>query len=246
MKKLGLNHESFHDVIKKEGQAQEEIVWIKLTRSIKLQTASPWNTSLRLIYLFHFWTLLFSSSLHHHLSFKKNSKVITTAPGHPKKLQWYFNVLLLLLFFSEFWYELSGWACSLHAAFWLNRSSLLVLILEQQNSTNQKKTGQNGERIVRTFHVNIFSHLFRPKLLWKTNLKRIKSYRIYISSNSRPEQVTEVIFIKYLWEENSLFLYKLVNFFKTLRRNITGDFLDGPVLLCSHSGLPNIKGGGKY
>ena len=121
---------------------------------------------------------------------------ITTAPGRPKKLQWYFNVLLLLLFFSGFWYELSGWACSLHAAFWLNRSSLLVLILEQQNSTNQKKTGQNGERIVRTFHVNIFSHLFRPKLLWKTNLKRIKSYRIYISSNSRPEQVTEVIFIK--------------------------------------------------
>ena len=141
------------------------------------------------------------------------------------------SLLLLLLFFSGFWHELSGWACSLHAACWLNRSSLLVLILEQQNSTNQKKTGQNGERIVRTFHVNIFSHLFRPKLLWKTNLKRIKSYRIYISSNSRPEQVTEVIFIKYLWEENSLFLYKLVNFFKTLRRNITGDFLDSPVLL---------------
>ena len=141
------------------------------------------------------------------------------------------SLLLLLLFFSGFWHELSGWACSLHAACWLNKSSLLVLILEQQNSTNQKKTGQNGERIVRTFHVNIFSHLFRPKLLWKTNLKRIKSYRIYISSNSRPEQVTEVIFIKYLWEENSLFLYKLVNFFKTLRRNITGDFLDGPVLL---------------
>ena len=155
----------------------------------------------------------------------------TTAPGRPKKLRWFCNVLLLLLFFSGFWYELSGWACSLHAACWLNRSSLLVLILEQQNSTNQKKTGQNGERIVRTFHVNIFSHLFRPKLLWKTNLKRIKSYRIYISSNSRPEQVTEVIFIKYLWEENSLFLYKLVNFFKTLRRNFTGDFLDGPVLL---------------
>ena len=84
---------------------------------------------------------------------------------------------------------------------------------------------------MQTFNVNIFSHLFRPKLLWKTNLKRIKSYRIYISSNSRPEQVTEVIFIKYLWEENSLFLYKLVNFFKTLRRNITGDFLDGLVLL---------------
>ena len=141
------------------------------------------------------------------------------------------SLLLLLLFFSGFWHELSGWACSLHAACWLNKSSLLVLILEQQNSTNQKKTGQNGERIVQTFHVNIFSHLFRPKLLWKTNLKRIKSYRIYISSNSRPEQVTEVIFIKYLWEENSLFLYKLVNFFKTLRRNITGDFLDGPVLL---------------
>ena len=159
----------------------------------------------------------------------------TTAPGRPKKLCWFCNVLLLLLFFSGFWYELSGWACSLHAACWLNRSSLLVLILEQQNSTNQKKTGQNGERIVRTFHVNIFSHLFRPKLLWKTNLKRIKSYRIYISSNSRPEQVTEVIFIKYLWEENSLFLYKLVNFFKTLRRNITGDFLDSPVLLWSKS-----------
>ena len=75
MKKLGLNHESFHDVIKKEGQAQEEIVWIKLTRSIKLQTASPWNTSLRLIYLFHFWTLLFSSSLHHHLSLKKIARL---------------------------------------------------------------------------------------------------------------------------------------------------------------------------
>ena len=102
------------------------------------------------------------------------------------------SLLLLLLFFSGFWHELSGWACSLHAACWLNRSSLLVLILEQQNSTNQKKTGQNGERIVRTFYVNIFSHLFRPKLLWKTNLKRIKSYRIYISSNSRPELVTEV------------------------------------------------------
>ena len=163
----------------------------------------------------------------------------TTAPGRPKNLCWFCNVLLLLLFFSGFWYELSGWACSLHAACWLNRSSLLVLILEQQNSTNQKKTGQNGERIVRTFHVNIFSHLFRPKLLWKTNLKRIKSYRIYILSNSRPEQVTEVIFIKYLWEENSLFLYKLVNFFKTLRRNITGDFLDGLVLLCSVISWPN-------
>ena len=148
---------------------------------------------------------------------------LTTAPGRPKKLRWYFNVLLLLLFFSGFWYELSGWACSLHAACWLNRSSLLVLILEQQNSTNQKKTGQNGERIVRTFHVNIFSHLFRPKLLWKTNLKRIKSYRIYILSNSRPEQVTEVIFIKYLWEENSLFLYKIVNYFTKLRNKIIGD-----------------------
>ena len=165
----------------------------------------------------------------------------TTAPGRPKKLRWFCNVLLLLLFFSGFWYELSGWACSLHAACWLNRSSLLVLILEQQNSTNQKKTGQNGERIVRTFHVNIFSHLFRPKLLWKTNLKRIKSYRIYISSNSRPEQVTEVIFIKYLWEENSLFLYKLVNFFKTLRRNITGDFLDGLVLLWCPSSKNGLK-----
>ena len=151
------------------------------------------------------------------------------------------SLLLLLLFFSGFWHELSGWACSLHAACWLNKSSLLVLILEQQNSTNQKKTGQNGERIVRTFHVNIFSHLFRPKLLWKTNLKRIKSYRIYISSNSRPEQVTEVIFIKYLWEENSLFLYKLVNFFKTLRRNITGDFLDGPVLLWCIRHLPKVE-----
>ena len=148
---------------------------------------------------------------------------VTTAPGRPKKLRWFCNVLLLLLFFSGFWYELSGWACSLHAACWLNRSSLLVLILEQQNSTNQKKTGQNGERIVRTFHVNIFSHLFRPKLLWKTNLKRIKSYRIYISSNSRPEQVTEVIFIKYLWEENSLFLYKIVNYFTKLRNKIIGD-----------------------
>ena len=59
-------------------------------------------------------------------------------PGRPKKLCWFCNVLLLLLFFSGFWYELSGWACSLHAACWLNRSSLLVLILEQQNSTNQK------------------------------------------------------------------------------------------------------------
>ena len=50
-------------------------------------------------------------------------------------------------------------------------------------------------------------------------------------SKARPGVVTEVIFIKYLWQEISLFLYKLVNFFKTLRRNITGDFLDGPVLL---------------
>ena len=74
VKKWGLNHESFHDVIKKEGQAQEEIVWIKLTRSIKLQTASPWNTSLRLIYLFHFWTLLiFTSSL---LEFKKMARKV--------------------------------------------------------------------------------------------------------------------------------------------------------------------------
>ena len=47
-----------------------------------------------------------------------------------------------------------------------------------------------------------------------------------------PGVVTEVIFIKCLWEENSLFLYKVVNFFKILRRNITGDFMDRPVLLC--------------
>ena len=46
-----------------------------------------------------------------------------------------------------------------------------------------------------------------------------------------PGVVTEVIFIKCLWEENSLFLYKVVNFFKILRRNITGDFMDRPVLL---------------
>ena len=51
-------------------------------------------------------------------------------------------------------------------------------------------------------------------------------------SKAWPGVVTEVIFIKYLWEEISLFLYKVVNFFKTLRRNITGDFLDGLVLLC--------------
>ena len=131
-----------------------------------------------------------------------SSKHATTSLYRPNNLRWFCNVLLLLLFFSGFWYELSGWACSLHAACWLNRSSLLVLILEQQNSTNQKKTGQNGERIVRTFHVNIFSHLFRPKLLWKTNLKRIKSYRIYITSNSRMEQVTEVKlrkFYRHFW-----------------------------------------------
>ena len=50
-------------------------------------------------------------------------------------------------------------------------------------------------------------------------------------SKAWPGVVTEVIFIKYLWEEISLFLYKVVNFFKILRRNITGDFMDRPVLL---------------
>ena len=34
------------------------------------------------------------------------------------------------------------------------------------------------------------------------------------------KEVTEVIFIKYLWEENSLFLYKIVNFFTKLRRKL--------------------------
>ena len=59
-------------------------------------------------------------------------------------------------------------------------------------------------------------------------------------SKARPGVVTEVIFIKYLWEEISLFLYKVVNFFKTLRRNITGDFLDGLVLLWIVSEKKNI------
>ena len=42
-------------------------------------------------------------------------------------------------------------------------------------------------------------------------------------SISRPKEVTEVIFIKYLWEENSLFLYKIVNYFTKLRNKIIGD-----------------------
>ena len=39
-------------------------------------------------------------------------------------------------------------------------------------------------------------------------------------SKSWPEQVREVIFIKYLCKGNRLFLYKVMNFFTKLRRNI--------------------------
>ena len=58
-----------------------------------------------------------------------------------------------------------------------------------------------------SFYFHNLSHTFKPKFLWKWKVKKIKKWIFLILSKSWFFRRREIIFIKSLWQGNSLFLF---------------------------------------